>query len=49
MFVSSTREGGVGGYDLYVAGIDSASVVSLSEWNPDINTDLEELGAAFYR
>ena len=49
VFVSSTRRGGAGGYDLYVADVDSASVVSLSEWNPDINTPLEELGAVFYR
>lgn len=49
VLVSSTRKGGAGGYDLYVAGIDSASVVSLSEWNPDINSALDELGAAFYR
>jgi Tol biopolymer transport system component len=49
VFVSSTRRGGVGGYDLYVAGIDSASMVSLSEWSPEINTAQDELGAVFFR
>ena len=49
VFFSSTRSGGAGGYDLYLAGIDSEEVVSLSEWNAEINTPLDELGAAFYR
>lgn len=47
VLLSSTRSGGIGGYDLYVADINSEKVVSLSEWNPDINTALEELGAAY--
>jgi hypothetical protein len=49
VFFSSTRSGGEGGYDLYLTGIDSEEVLSLSEWNPDINTPLDELGAVFYR
>ena len=49
VFLSSTRSGGAGGYDLYVAGLDSEELVSLSEWNPEINTPLEELGVAFFR
>jgi Tol biopolymer transport system component len=49
VFLSSTRKGGAGGYDLYVADIDSETVVSLNEWNPDINTALDELGVAFSR
>ena len=47
IFLSSTRSGGAGGYDLYMAAIDSESVVSLSEWSPEINTPLNELGVAF--
>ena len=49
VFLSSTRSGGAGGYDLYVAGIDSEDVVSLSGWNPDINTPLDELGLTVFR
>jgi len=47
VFVSSTRSGGEGGYDLYVAGIEADTVQSLSEWNPAINSPLDELGVAF--
>lgn len=47
VLVSSTRYGGSGGYDLYVADLDSDSMMSLSEWNPLINTPLNELGVAF--
>ena len=47
LFFSSTRAGGAGGYDLYLADVDGGIPVSLSDWNPAINTELEELGAAF--
>lgn len=47
VLVSSTRSGGAGGYDLYVADITSGTMVSLSAWNPGINTSREELGAAY--
>ena len=49
LFFSSTRDGGAGGYDLYTAGLDDETAVSLGEWNPGVNTEQDELGAAFFR
>jgi Tol biopolymer transport system component len=48
LIISSTRKGSVGGYDLYIANVETGDVYSLSEYNREINTSQEELGASYY-
>ena len=47
LFVSSTRGGGDGGYDLYLADMLTGALWSLSEVSPEVNSPLHELGAAY--
>jgi Tol biopolymer transport system component len=45
--MSSTRPGGKGGYDVYVADITSGDVTSLDQINPSANTANDELGSTY--
>jgi Tol biopolymer transport system component len=45
--MSSTRPGGKGGYDVYLADITSGTVTSLDQLNPSVNTANDELGSAY--
>jgi Periplasmic component of the Tol biopolymer transport system len=47
MAISSTRPGGHGGYDLYIADRDTSRLWSMSLYHPLVNTSREELGAAY--
>lgn len=47
VFVSSTRPGTVGAYDLYIASIKTGSIRSLSSYHQSINTSANELGLAW--
>ncbi|MCK5830890.1 MAG: carbohydrate-binding protein [Methylococcales bacterium] len=46
--LSSTRTGGKGGYDLYIADIFTGDIWSLNNYNHSINSELEELGANYF-
>ena len=46
--LSSTRAGGDGGYDLYIADISTGSIWSLDDYNSNVNSGLEDLGANYY-
>lgn len=45
--LSSTRSGAVGGYDLYIANITTGDIWSLNEYNANINSAVNELGACY--
>lgn len=45
LFFSSTRGGGMGGYDLYLGTLSTGKVWSLNDFG--INSDLEDLGVSF--
>ena len=47
LVLSSTRSGGRGGYDLYIANAETGEVYSLTDYNTGINTSKEELGATY--
>lgn len=47
IILSSTKGGGQGEYDLYLADIYSGKIWSLNLYNPYINTSVNELGACF--
>lgn len=47
VFLSSTKAGSKGGYDLYIADIETGKIWSLSLYNANINSAKEELGAAY--
>ena len=47
LFLVSTRAGGKGQYDLYIANEKSGSIYSLNAYNGRINTSLNELGPAY--
>lgn len=47
VILSSTRSGTVGGYDLYIANINSGAIYSLSTYNSGINSSVDELGSAY--
>jgi Tol biopolymer transport system component len=47
MALSSTRKGGAGGYDLYVADRSTGEMWPLSFYNSGVNTAREELGLAY--
>lgn len=49
LFVSSTRKGGKGGYDLYIADKNTGQMWSMSEYENSINSILNELGATYHR
>ena len=44
---SSTRPGGKGGYDLYIADINTGDVWSMEKYFSGINTSKEELGTSY--
>lgn len=46
--VSSTKSGGKGGYDNYIANIHTGEIWSLDEYNNNANSNLEELGAHYF-
>jgi Tol biopolymer transport system component len=45
--LSSTKSGGKGGYDLYLADRTNGSTWPLSSYNSGVNTNREELGASY--
>jgi Tol biopolymer transport system component len=45
--LSSTRAGGRGGYDLYLADRNTGVMWPISSYNPGVNTSREELGASY--
>lgn len=45
--ISSTRSGGEGGYDLYIADINNGNIWSLDVYNSDVNSSWEDLGAHY--
>ena len=45
--LSSTRAGGRGGYDLYLADRNTGTMWSISSYNSAVNTSREELGASY--
>ena len=47
IFLSSTRKGSRGGYDLYVADMDSGNLWSLSDYYNGINSSNDELGCTY--
>ncbi|MFZ4463346.1 MAG: TolB family protein [Bacteroidales bacterium] len=47
LVLSSTKKGGRGGYDLYVADIKTGKTWSINVYNPYINTSDNELGACY--
>ena len=47
VFLSSTRYGSIGGYDLYIADINTGNTWSLSNYNTTINSLNDELGACY--
>ena len=47
MALSSTRKGGAGGYDLYLADRSTGDMWPLSSYNSGVNTAREELGLAY--
>ena len=49
LLLSSSRTGSSGGYDLYIANAETGDIYSLTEYNPEINTSREELGAAYFK
>jgi len=48
VIISSTRKGTKGGYDLYVAHVRQDIVFPLTDYNKDINTSKNELGASIF-
>jgi Tol biopolymer transport system component len=48
LVLSSDRPGTKGQYDLYIASTKDSSIFSLSEYNSNINTAKNELGASVY-
>ncbi len=47
IFISSTRTGASGGYDLYIGDMKTGSIWSLSLYNENINTLNNELGSCY--
>lgn len=47
LFLVSTRRGGKGGYDLYIAHETSGAIYSLDQYNLSLNTSKNELGPAY--
>jgi len=47
LFLSSTKADSKGGYDLYIANIVTGKIWSLSQYNSNINSAKEELGASY--
>lgn len=47
VIISSTRPGGMGAYDLYLADIITGAKWSLTKYHPNINAGANELGASY--
>lgn len=47
VFLSSTRSDSKGGYDLYIADINTGDIWSLSDYNVNVNTANNELGSCY--
>lgn len=47
ILISCDKNGGAGGYDLYVADLDTGETWSLNTYNSQINTLFQELGACY--
>lgn len=47
VILSSTKSGGSGGYDLYIANKTSGAIWSLSTYNTNINSSVDELGSCY--
>ncbi|MDD7885078.1 T9SS type A sorting domain-containing protein [Flavivirga sp. 57AJ16] len=45
--LSSTKNGGKGGYDLYIADINTGDIWSLDDYNNNVNNAYENLGANY--
>jgi Tol biopolymer transport system component len=48
VIISSTRSGGRGGYDLYIANVESGEVFPMTGYHEGINTSKNELGASVF-
>lgn len=46
--ISSTRTGSLGGYDLYIANVESGDIFPMTDYHPKINTSKNELGATVH-
>lgn len=46
--ISSTRTGTRGGYDLYIANVESGEVFSMDDYHAEMNSPKNELGAALF-
>ncbi|MDD7885079.1 carbohydrate-binding protein [Flavivirga sp. 57AJ16] len=46
--LSSTKSGGQGGYDLYIANINTGDIWSLDSYNSSVNSVYEDLGACYF-
>ncbi len=47
LILSSTREGGRGLYDLYIANNETGEIYSMNDYNAGINSQFNELGASY--
>jgi Tol biopolymer transport system component len=47
LILSSTRSGGKGQYDLYIANAENGAIYSMALYNSGINSSLNELGACY--
>jgi Tol biopolymer transport system component len=47
VLTSSDRPGGKGNYDLYIADINTGQIWSLDSYNSNVNSSLQDLGAAY--
>ena len=45
--ISSSKSGGYGGYDLYIADINTGDIWSLNNYNNSVNSSWEDLGAHY--
>lgn len=46
--ISSTRTGTKGGYDLYIANVESGEVFTMNDYHPQMNSPKQELGATIF-
>ncbi|MDR2145075.1 MAG: hypothetical protein LBE91_01265 [Tannerella sp.] len=49
LILSSSRTGTMGGYDLYVANVETGDIYPLTDYHREINTSREELGAVYFK
>ena len=48
VFLSSTRAGTVGAYDLYIAHLKTGAIWTLTSFQQNVNTSVNELGACYW-